>query len=654
MASAPIAQTAPSHGHTGTVSQAPTQHMSPFRAPQRGRTPLETNLSPPVPQPLADHNLAAHNGTNAAALESQRRLWRSPGPPSPSAATPNGGTPVKDHQTGPPVRVGSTILGEAGEHFSVTPSPTRRHRSSSPGHRTGRGLSSISPVRPGVAGSQRAVFTHTPSGAHFLPPSARVALGELGSSAPVAYNPSVTQQQNDYLNSLFMFTPPARVIGPFAPPQPENQDPHQGYDAAWGSPEMFSYQYQHAAGAQLPGERGGSPTQSIASLNYDIPVVPELYANTAPRDYLLTSPGTVPARSRAISTSSSNLAPPIGPGYSDMWQGPTRIPAEELVPATVTSAAPNAVRPTKALTPLPPEHVELAADQLTCPMCLRLFPSAPRLLDCGHTYCEACLTKELVHGMVVCPIDKHLTNVGEVPRLPLNTTVQAALRSLHTPATIPPPVCEKCELCVAPLFCEECDVYLCEGCNAEHHRGKLRSHPVSILGRTGTTLLPRAEPVRCTKAGHKNRRCELFDPVSKEALCYACLQQRPANEPTGKLMSLAEATTNLATGLSAWLTRTRGHQEKLRNLGAVLDTIIAEIETSSRNEALHVEERAAQLHQLIDQKASQALESIAFMRTEQVDKILAVRRRCLEFAAQRNVDAVRVEQTLKVASQYNV
>ena len=52
-----------------------------------------------------------------------------------------------------------------------------------------------------------------------------------------------------------------------------------------------------------------------------------------------------------------------------------------------------------------------ATRSMTCPICCELYASdrAPRVLHCGHTFCDNCLANCLAKGQLYCPNRCHTT-----------------------------------------------------------------------------------------------------------------------------------------------------------------------------------------------------------------------------------------------------
>ncbi|KAK7483901.1 hypothetical protein BaRGS_00024785 [Batillaria attramentaria] len=142
---------------------------------------------------------------------------------------------------------------------------------------------------------------------------------------------------------------------------------------------------------------------------------------------------------------------------------------------------------------------KLKHDFLTCPLCLELFKE-PKVLDCQHTYCLACLqqylaSQQTISSQCICPVCKEPTEIptNDVRRLRNNFLVSGLVDfttsqnqqngNNNMPAELPGtqcPACEEPKDCEA--FCRQCEMWLCASCTRSH--GKLpatRDHAVMSL-----------------------------------------------------------------------------------------------------------------------------------------------------------------------------
>eukprot|EP00753_Platysulcus_tardus_P002550 PLAT11669.1.p1 GENE.PLAT11669.1~~PLAT11669.1.p1 ORF type:complete len:534 (+),score=199.81 PLAT11669.1:39-1604(+) len=123
----------------------------------------------------------------------------------------------------------------------------------------------------------------------------------------------------------------------------------------------------------------------------------------------------------------------------------------------------------------------------------------PRCLLCGHTFCTSCLRSRLgTAGDITCPecskVHKLEEGASGVESLPLNRLVlqliaeQAAAAAAAAEADEAAGPSAECGFCdgdspaKATLFCDQCDVELCDECSASlHTRRAFASHNVHPL-----------------------------------------------------------------------------------------------------------------------------------------------------------------------------
>ena len=113
-----------------------------------------------------------------------------------------------------------------------------------------------------------------------------------------------------------------------------------------------------------------------------------------------------------------------------------------------------------------------------CPVCFQAYKS-PRLLTCGHQFCEECLVSIASQSPtmdIACPVCRTVTgsNKGEVTHLPratLHQYIQDAIYLRQTPDY--GKHCSKCTVGVPSTYCTSCNsdaAILCEECYVKHQK----------------------------------------------------------------------------------------------------------------------------------------------------------------------------------------
>ena len=114
-----------------------------------------------------------------------------------------------------------------------------------------------------------------------------------------------------------------------------------------------------------------------------------------------------------------------------------------------------------------------------CPVCVEPFKS-PRLLKCGHQFCEKCLTgiiEKQVKKEIPCPTCRQVTvpDKGEVTNLPRSTLHQYMQELIYL---LPRDdelgkTCTKCGENEPVRHCPDCKPslsFMCEGCFNKHQK----------------------------------------------------------------------------------------------------------------------------------------------------------------------------------------
>ena len=174
---------------------------------------------------------------------------------------------------------------------------------------------------------------------------------------------------------------------------------------------------------------------------------------------------------------------------------------------------------------------------LECPICQEQF-SEPRVLPCQHTFCLHCLVKIRDHSSttdsIPCPVCRatyHLSTVGiddlpknifaaELidiarqgnfqghPRSRASTTKSIQLCTLNTDECLHP----------ATVYCDVCDVYMCERCELSHKNSNFaRKHKTIAI----TQVTTRQKQPYCLE--HTSKQLDIFCKDCNLMNCSSCL-----------------------------------------------------------------------------------------------------------------------------------
>jgi hypothetical protein len=167
-------------------------------------------------------------------------------------------------------------------------------------------------------------------------------------------------------------------------------------------------------------------------------------------------------------------------------------------------------------------------DPLECTICLEKFTKendrAPRFLQCGHSFCTACLQRIYKNGEVTCPTCRRVLTVTLFDEIPKNFALIAALPDSPNPAseaeTSGMPICEVCqeahEAQEAKFKCYECDKNICAS--------SMRAHKFIPSMRTHTIapIVPPDDAPPVGKCGKHGNDASYYDSACKELVCSTC------------------------------------------------------------------------------------------------------------------------------------
>ena len=223
-------------------------------------------------------------------------------------------------------------------------------------------------------------------------------------------------------------------------------------------------------------------------------------------------------------------------------------------------------------------------EHLQCSVCLDRL-NDPHLLPCQHTFCLACLQALVAQSprphRVTCPAcrqETHLPQPAGVQAIPKNLLANQLIDTLSQSKQATAKKCEECdEENDAAGFCEDCQMYLCEGCVRIHVRSKTRrGHaivPMAAVQDDQSEHPAAARELECDNLRHRGERLEVYCITCDKAICYKCAAVQHQNCKKGDLDSACEAKkadANLLIG------------EVEREVIAPLRTIIRQAEQGQR------------------------------------------------------------------------
>ena len=167
-----------------------------------------------------------------------------------------------------------------------------------------------------------------------------------------------------------------------------------------------------------------------------------------------------------------------------------------------------------------------------CPLCFEPYKD-PRLLKCGHQFCEDCVrnvAKQTTRGYVPCPVCREVTKppLGDVASLPRSVLLQCIqeviLQEPRGQKNPGPTLCSRCHQVEPIRHCLECPSgmsYLCDRCYTIHDQIPRLSRHQSVVYKS-----------RLVCARHPHRMVESHCHVCKVDICVDCVFGDHANHLT--------------------------------------------------------------------------------------------------------------------------
>ena len=175
---------------------------------------------------------------------------------------------------------------------------------------------------------------------------------------------------------------------------------------------------------------------------------------------------------------------------------------------------------------------DVIAEELECSICLDRLES-PRMLTCFHSFCEHCLegcADQNLKGFLHCPTCRERTiipNVGITglkPDFRANKLLQALNkdRTSKQGATVQQS-CSLCKSSKASLFCEECDLKMCQGCAEFHLKMPMcRNHQTVPLTDVSSDSVSVEKSVVIRKCPRHDERFKFYCKTCSICICADC------------------------------------------------------------------------------------------------------------------------------------
>ena len=127
------------------------------------------------------------------------------------------------------------------------------------------------------------------------------------------------------------------------------------------------------------------------------------------------------------------------------------------------------------------------ANAAECPGCMELYQSdgaqMPYVLHCAHTLCHACTEgikttdNKTSAASWRCPSCQAVTTREPKPNYVMRDMMDA-LSKMRVEPVLPATPCENCEEAPSTLWCQTCEVLMCQSCMDVTHSAKvMQRHP---------------------------------------------------------------------------------------------------------------------------------------------------------------------------------
>lgn len=263
----------------------------------------------------------------------------------------------------------------------------------------------------------------------------------------------------------------------------------------------------------------------------------------------------------------------------------------------------------------------------------------PRLLTCGHTFCDGCITKlsELHPRELPCPTCERTTSLPDkkqIKELPTNlyllgiliNNVRATLEKDVTKGELSDfdlekcfkfipnettdasaeelAICEECCKATAATECTKCEAIFCKPCFSTVHSSSrtLRSHeavPLSIR-----RLSTGATDNGCSS--HEGKELEFYDKTDKKLLCALCAVSTQGHE----MVPIAEVCGSSQEKVKEGLEDVQKIQSKLQQSRGKLSHLFPEIKAQCGESIQQIKEHFQDLHTKLQAREGELIQEV--------------------------------------------
>ncbi|KAL3888536.1 hypothetical protein ACJMK2_000902 [Sinanodonta woodiana] len=308
------------------------------------------------------------------------------------------------------------------------------------------------------------------------------------------------------------------------------------------------------------------------------------------------------------------------------------------------------------------ESEETLSDDLSCPLCMKIFRS-PRRLPCLHSFCHDCLQSHIysIASMqdfvkkLCCPLCGNVAFTGEsstkemVHLFPFDTLLLSIIIKSKVKTDI---TCNACQaqdvVSLAEDFCTVCEEALCVQCSKMHGRSRLpKNHTIlkiEDLPSKQQTVLQNNDMFRCTE--HTSFPVEYYCQGHEAQLCAKCCVEDHASCP--EVIKLANKTPNLSEAMNQMKKQMQNLEDQLEQFAANNVLNLSKLESDVNNLTIEI--------RTLKKKINDALDDLEERVKEEGNKIVNDEKKRIEKANQRcqsHVTAIRNSNVvLESASKY--
>ena len=228
----------------------------------------------------------------------------------------------------------------------------------------------------------------------------------------------------------------------------------------------------------------------------------------------------------------------------------------------------------------------------------------PRVLNCGHSFCNSCLLQWITYDIIVCPFCHAKTRVmfGDINRIPVNYGILDMLQVQPRPPEVDRNLDDLCEACgeeMATIVCVSCSpmgVKFCSQCDKREHNRNFR--PAQLHRRVD--IQDYCVAIMCSR--HDGKAALFYSESLNQFACDQCQSDSDWSTRQRKFLKIADASEYLRGKAGKLSYRCSSSLQSLYDTQRMLKKTLEDLATSASQSKVKITNEFQKLQDVLEQR----------------------------------------------------